>query len=48
MEHRLPATPEMARTFAELFVSRRAYTIQSTRPHPESGRHYYYRPKGQN
>jgi len=48
MEHRLPATPEMARTFSELFVNRRAYTIQSTRPHPESGRHYYYRPKGQN
>jgi len=23
----------------------RAYTIQSLRPHPESGRHYYYRPK---
>ena len=48
MEHRLPATPEMARTFTELFVNRRAYTIQSTRPHPESGRHYYYRRKGQN
>ena len=48
MEHRLPATSEMARTFSELFVNRRAYTIQSTRPHPESGRHYYYRPKGQN
>jgi hypothetical protein len=26
-------------------VNRRAYTLQSTRPHPESGRHYYYRPK---
>jgi hypothetical protein len=37
----------MARTFSELFVNRRAYTIQSTRPHLESGRHYYYRPKGQ-
>ena len=48
MEHRLPATSEMARTFSQLFVNRRAYTIQSTRPHPESGRHYYYRPKGQN
>src|SRR3974390_679546 len=45
MEHRLPATSEMAREFSELFVNRRAYTIQSTRPHPESGRHYYYRPK---
>jgi hypothetical protein len=48
MEHRLPATPEMARAFSELFVNRRAFTIQSTRPHPETGRHYYYRPKGQN
>jgi hypothetical protein len=26
-------------------VNRRAYTLQSMRPHPESGRHYYYRPK---
>ena len=38
----------MARTFSELFVNRRACTIQSTRPHPESSRHYYYRAKGQN
>jgi hypothetical protein len=45
MDHRLPATPKLAREFSELFVNRRAYTIQSTRPHPESGRHYYYRPK---
>jgi hypothetical protein len=35
----------MAETFCRLFVNRRAYTLQSTRPHPESGRHYYYRPK---
>ena len=45
MNHRLPATREMAQEFSELFVNRRAYTIQSMRPHPESGRHYYYRPK---
>ena len=45
MEHRLPATSEMARAFSELFVNRRAYTVQSMRPHPETGRHYYYRPK---
>ena len=45
MDHRLTATPELAREFTELFVNRRAYTIQSMRPHPESGRHYYYRPK---
>ena len=44
MDHRLPATLELAREFSELFVNRRAYTIQSMRPQPESGRHYYYRP----
>lgn len=48
MDHRLPATLDMAREFRELFVNRRAYTIQSPRPHPESGRHYYYRPKPKN
>jgi hypothetical protein len=48
MDHRLPATLDMAREFRELFVNRRAYTIQSLRPHPESGRHYYYRPKPKN
>jgi hypothetical protein len=45
MDHRLPATTQMAREFSRLFVNRRAYTRQSRRPHPESGRHYYYRPK---
>jgi len=29
------------------FVNRRAYTLQSPRPHPRSGKHYYYRPKEQ-
>jgi hypothetical protein len=28
-----------------LFVNRRAYTVQSKRPHAHSGRHYYFRPK---
>jgi hypothetical protein len=45
MDHRLHATAAMAEIFCRLFVNRRAYTLQSTRPHPESGRHYYYRPK---
>lgn len=45
MDLRLSATLDMARTFSELFVNRRAYTIQSMRPHADSGRHYYYRPK---
>ena len=44
-DHRLPATTEMAREFWQIFVNRRAYTLQSMRPHAESGRHYYYRPK---
>jgi hypothetical protein len=37
--------PPMAESFYHLFVNRRAYTLQSTRPHPKTGRHYYYRPK---
>ena len=28
-------------------MNRRAYTLQSIRPHPETGRHYYFRPKAQ-
>jgi hypothetical protein len=31
--------------YLHLFVNRQAYTLQSNRPHPESGGHYYYRPK---
>jgi hypothetical protein len=39
------ATPEMAVEYARWFVNRLAYTRQSERPHPQSGRHYYYRPR---
>jgi|SRR5579883_330711 hypothetical protein len=39
------AAPELVKEYVNLFVNRRAYTLQSMRPHPESGRHYYYRPK---
>ena len=45
MEIALKATPELVRDYFRLFVNLRAYTLQSMRPHPESGRHYYYRPK---
>src|SRR6266542_6214992 len=45
MDHRLPATLDMAREFSALFVNRRAYTIQSTRPNPQSCRHYCCRPR---
>ena len=31
--------------YFHLFVNRRAYTLQSNRPHPETTHHYYYRPK---
>ena len=44
MDLKLNATPEMVRQFQRLFVNRRAYTLQSMKPHPESGRHYYFRP----
>jgi hypothetical protein len=38
------ATPALVKEYFDLFVNRRAYTVQSSRAHPESGRHYYYRP----
>ena len=40
----LKASPELVKNYFRLFVNRRAYTVQSMKPHPESGRHYYYRP----
>ena len=45
MAQRLIATAALVQKYIDLFVNRRAYTLQSTRAHPESGRHYYYRPK---
>lgn len=42
----LRATSEMAADYARWFVNRRAYCRQSDHPHRESGRHYYYRPRG--
>jgi hypothetical protein len=35
----------VVRNYTELFVNRGAYTLQSSRPLPESGRYYYFRPK---
>jgi hypothetical protein len=40
----IKATPEVVQAYWELFVNRRAYTMQSMRPHQETGRHYYFRP----
>lgn len=45
METAIKATSEMVRDFHRLFVNRGAYTLQSSRPRLESGRHYYFRPK---
>jgi hypothetical protein len=38
---RLHAPTSLATDYFHLFVNRRAYTLQSNRPHSESGRHYY-------
>jgi TOTE conflict system, Archaeo-Eukaryotic Primase domain len=45
VETAIKASPEVVRGYARLFVNRLAYTLQSSRPRPESGRHYYFRPK---
>ena len=44
MQKRSGISPQVIEDYWRLFVNRRAYTLQSTRPHPESGRHYYFRP----
>jgi hypothetical protein len=41
----MTATSDLVGVYGHLFVNRGAYTLQSSRPHPESGRHYYFRPK---
>jgi hypothetical protein len=40
----IKATPDVVQAYWQLFVNRRAYTMQSMRPHLETGRHYYFRP----
>ena len=37
-------TRQVIEDYQRLFVNRRAYTMQSLRPHSETGRHYYLRP----
>jgi len=44
MERTITATRQVVEDYQKLFVNRRAYTIQSLRPHPETGRFYYFRP----
>jgi TOTE conflict system primase-like protein len=41
----LRASANVVGDYLRIFVNRRAYTLQSNRPHPETGKHYYYRPK---
>jgi hypothetical protein len=44
MEKTITATRQVVEDYQRLFVNRRAYTMQSMRPHPKTGRHYYFRP----
>src|SRR5260370_2146769 len=45
VETAIEASRHVVRDYSRLFVNRGAYTLQSLRPSPESGRHYYFRPK---
>jgi hypothetical protein len=45
VENGVKASPQAVRDYGRLFVNRGAYTLQSLRPSPESGGHYYFRPK---
>src|SRR5664280_2144192 len=44
METTITVIRQVVEDYQRLFVNRRAYTMQSMRPHPETGRHYYFRP----
>jgi hypothetical protein len=41
---KIKAAPQLVEDYQRLFVNRRAYTMQSFKPHPDTGRHYYFRP----
>jgi hypothetical protein len=45
MQSRILASNDIVIRYSELFVNRRAYTIQSSTPDKEKHRCYYYRPK---
>ncbi len=45
MQPTVRASEQLVRAYWRLFVNLRAYTLQSIRPHPETGRHHYFRPK---
>jgi len=40
----IKASRQVVEDYQRLFVNRREYTMQSMQPHPETGRHYYFRP----
>jgi hypothetical protein len=40
-----PVSPTVIHSYWRLFVNRQAYTVQSVHPHPQTERHYYFRPK---
>ena len=46
MQPTVRASEDIVRAYWRLFVNRRAYTLQSIRPHPVTGRHHYFQPKG--
>ena len=41
----LKSPADVVAGYLRLFINRRAYTLQSNRPRPETAHHYYYRPK---
>src|ERR1017187_2832217 len=45
MPKRYQATSTNVEDYWQLFVNRRAFVLQSMRPHAESVRYYYFRPK---
>ncbi len=45
MNKKIVASDEIVNRYRDLFINRLAYTVQSSSPHPETGRYFYYRPR---
>ncbi len=45
MNKKIVASDEIVSRYRDLFINRLAYTVQSSSPHPETGRYFYYRPR---
>ena len=41
----IKTTPALVQDYFDLFVNRAAFTMQSLKPDPETGKNYYFRPK---